>query len=418
MEEATMKRRHVWPEGHWAWPIEVSHKHGLRCGQMIWIGGQVDLTPSGDVLHPGALWAQIPVVIDHLRRVLEGLDAELADLVKLLCFYVNDGLVDETRFLEAVAAELPEGARPAVTAVPVPYLAYPGMMVEIEAYAMRGEDARPLSRSYASESGLSPLPARFAQALRCGKMIYVSAQSPIDAKGDLYRAGDIVGQTNQVMAQIGAALAEFGAGFDDVVKVNRWYAGQGTVEDFEPAALACARHFQEPGPAATGVPIPRHARHGQQIKIEVVAMLGEDGRRLPRRHSWPAGLWDWHVHLPYKHGLKCEEMIFLGGQVALDQQGQAVRPGELTAQTRRAMTHIGTILRDLGADYDDVCKVTTVYAADSSADDLHANLSIRSSYFRAPGPATTGIPLPKLAYPGMMIEIDVFAMAEPDRGSP
>ena len=33
------------------------------------------------------------------------------------------------------------------------------------------------------------------------------------------------------------------------------------------------------------------------------------------------------------------------------------------------------------------------------------------------GPATTGIPLPKLAYPGMMIEIDVFAMTEPDRGS-
>ena len=35
-----MKRRHVWPEGHWAWPIQVSHKHGLRSGQMIWIGGQ------------------------------------------------------------------------------------------------------------------------------------------------------------------------------------------------------------------------------------------------------------------------------------------------------------------------------------------------------------------------------------------
>lgn len=358
-----MKRRHVWPRGHWAWPIEVTHKHGLRCGRMIWIGGQVDLTPSGEVLHQGVLDAQIPVVIGHLRRVLEGLDAELADLVKLLCFYVNDGSVDETRFLEAVAAELPEGARPAVTAVPVPYLAYPGMRVEIEAYAMRGEDGRPLPRTYASAAGLSPLPARFAHALRCGKMIFVSGQSPVDAKGELTRAGDIVGQTNQVMAQVGAALAEFGAGFDDVVKVNRWYAGHGTVEDFEPAALACARHFREPGPAATGVPLPRHARAGQQIKIEAVAMLGEDGRRLPRRHSWPAGLWDWTVHLPYKHGLKCEEMIFLGGQVALDQHGNAVRPGELTAQTRQAMTHIGTILRDLGADYDDVCKVTTVYAA-------------------------------------------------------
>lgn len=409
-----MKRRHIWPEGHWAWPIEVTHKHGLRAGQMIWIGGQVDLTPSGEVLHKGALWAQIPVVIGHLRRVLAGLEAEPADLVKLLCFYVNDGTIDETKFLEAVAAELPEAARPAVTAVPVPYLAYPGMMVEIEAYAMRGEDGRPLPRRYAAAPALSPLPARFAQALRCGKMIFVSAQSPVDGKGELYRPGDIVGQTSQVMAQVGAALAELGAGFDDVVKVNRWYAGQGTVADFEPAALACARHFQEPGPAATGVPIPRHARPGQEIKIEVVAMLGEDGRHLPRRHSWPDGLWDWHVHLPYKHGLKCEEMIFLGGQVALDQQGRAVKPGELTAQTRQAMTHIGTILRDLGASYDDVCKVTTVYAADSSADELHANLAIRSSFFNDPGPATTGIPLPALAYPGMMIEIDVFAMTEPD----
>jgi hypothetical protein len=74
-------------------------------------------------------------------------------------------------------------------------------------------------------------------------------------------------------------------------------------------------------------------------------------------------------------------------------------PGELTAQTRQVMAHIGTILRDLGADYDDVCKVTTVYAADSFADEPHANLSIRSSFFHDPGPATTGIPLSKLAYP-------------------
>jgi enamine deaminase RidA (YjgF/YER057c/UK114 family) len=198
------------------------------------------------------------------------------------------------------------------------------------------------------------------------------------------------------------------------VKVNRWYVGRGTVADFEPAALACAAHFSEPGPAATGIPIPRHAADGQQIKIEAVAMLGEDGRRLPRRHSWPETLWDWHVHLPYKHGLKCADMIFLGGQVSLDKQGHAVRPGDLTAQTQQAMTHIGTILRDLGADYQDVCKVTTMYEGSCGAADLHRNLSIRSSFFAEPGPATTGIPLPKLAYPDMVIEIDVFAMAEPD----
>ena len=103
-----MKRRHTWPPGHWSWPIKVTHKHGVRCGQMIWIGGQVDLSSWGEVLHPGSLDQQIPVVIRHLERVLAGLDSELADLVKLLCFYVSDGSIDEERFLEAVAAELPD----------------------------------------------------------------------------------------------------------------------------------------------------------------------------------------------------------------------------------------------------------------------------------------------------------------------
>ena len=139
-------------------------------------------------------------------------------------------------------------------------------------------------------------------------------------------------------------------------------------------------------------------------------MLGEDGRRLPRRHVWPESLWDWHVHLPYKHGLQCEEMIFLGGQVSLDKRGQAVHPNDLSAQTHQAMVHIGTILRELGADYEDVCKVTTMYAGGCGAEALNANLPIRSSYFSEPGPATTGVPLPVLAYDAMMVEIDAFAM--------
>src|SRR5579862_27330 len=349
--DRAMERRYAWPKGHWSWPIKVTHKHGVRAGQMIWMGGQVDLTEKGEVRHQGDLAAQIPEAIANLGRVLAELDAAPGDLVKLLCFYVNDGSADEGWFLEAVCAALPKEARPAVTAVPVPYLAYHGMMVEIEGYAMLGADNRPLARSFAPSAGLSPLPERFAQALRCGKMIFVSAQSPVDREGIVLTPGDIISQTKQVMSQIGKALAHFGAGFDDVVKVNRWYVGQGTVTDFEPAALACAAHFTEPGPAATGIPIPRHARAGQQIKIEAVAMLGEVGQHLPRRHSWPDSLWDWTIHLPYKHGLKCEDMIFLGGQVSLSKKGQAVSPNDLAAQARQAMTHIGTILRDLGADY-------------------------------------------------------------------
>ena len=74
------------------------------------------------------------------------------------------------------------------------------------------------------------------------------------------------------------------------------------------------------------------------------------------------------------------------------------------------MVHIGTILRELGADYEDVCKMITMYAGGCGAEALHANLPIRSSYFSEPGPATTGVPLPGLAYDAMVVEIDAFAM--------
>jgi enamine deaminase RidA (YjgF/YER057c/UK114 family) len=84
----------------------------------------------------------------------------------------------------------------------------------------------------------------------------------------------------------------------------------------------------------------------------------------------------------------------------------------MQAQTRTSMDNIEKVLDELGASMDDVVKVTTFYKGDGGGADLHENLSIRSSYFSDPGPATTGISLPFLAYSeaGMMIEIEVIGM--------
>ena len=382
---------------------------------MIWVGGQVDLTPAGVVCNPSERPLQTRNAMAHFSSALHALECDLEDLVFLLCFYVNDGSVDEGAFLEEVASCLPDGAVPAINAVPVPYLAYPGMMVEIEGYAMRREDGGRIEKTVASHQSLCPLPTPFSQAVRSGKMIFVSGQYPRLAEGTVYHQGDSVAQTRRIMEHVTALLGQFGASCRDVVKLNRWYAGNVGIKDFEPAALACAGFFDEPGPAATGIPLPRHADPDVAIKISVVAMLGEDGTHLSRRHVWPESLWDWHIHLPYKHGLACEEMIFLGGQVSLDKKGRALYPNDLPAQTHQAMQHIGTILNELGADYDDVCKITTVYQGNGDSETLHGNLSIRAGYFRDPVPTTTGVPLPALAYESMVIEIDTFAMKQSDK---
>lgn len=410
-----MKKQHSWPDGHWNWPIQVTHKHGLRCGDMIWVGGQVDLTSDGEVRNHGDLKSQTANVMKNFSAVLEEFDCSLTNLVYLNAFYVNDGSIDENSFLEMVANELPEGTRTAITPVPVGWLAYDGMVVEIEGIAMSAEDGRQPVRSCSPETAPGIRPEKFCTAVRCGRMIFVSAQSPISQSGDIQGKGNIIEQSRVISENIRTALNHFGADFDDVVKTNRWYCGSDVLEDFEPAALQFAANFTEPGPAATGIPLPRHANPDELIRIAVIAMLGENGERLPKQHVWPDSLWDWHVHLPYKHGLKCGEMIFLGGQVSLDKQGETVNPGDLTAQTHTAMAHIKTILNELGADYQDVCKVMTVYKGDCGPEALNNNLPVRSSYFTDPGPATTGVPLPVLTYENMCIEIDIYAMADKTR---
>ena len=409
-----MKKRHFWPQGHWNWPIDICHKHGVHCGEMIWVGGQVDLSPDGVVLNPGDLNRQTESVMRNIERVLFDAGGTSEDLINLNCFYVNTGSVDEQVFLDLVAGNLGADTRTALTAVPVPYLAYPGMEVEIEAVAMRKPNGEQTTRQHVPDHGASS--SKFCDGIRSGKLIIVSAQAPVDANGNVLHKGNIVAQTQAVMGHISRILDTFGADFKDVVKLNRWYKGDVGIEDFEPASLACAAYFTEPGPAATGIPLPRHADPEVMIKIGVIAMLGENGESLPRVHVWPDSLWDWHVHLPYKHGLRCEDMIFLGGQVSLDKQGKAVHPGDLSAQTHQAMTHVGTILNELGAGYGDVCKVLAFYQGDCGPEALNANLPIRSSYFDDPGPATTGVPLPGLAYPAMNVEIDIYAMVDHAHG--
>ena len=412
-----MNKQYSWPDNHWNWPISICHKHGVRCGSIIWVGGQVDLDSSAEVRNSGDLSAQTVNAVRYFERVLADFDCELSDLVSLLCFYVNDGSTDETQFLELVAKCLPPECQTTVTAVPVPYLAYEGLTVEIEGCAMRRPNGEQTKRSHVKPSNRRFLPEPFVDGLRSDKMIFVSGQYPLNSGDEVGCKGDIAAQTELVATRLSKVLSAFGADFDDIVKFNRWYAGSSGIEDFEAAALAFARNFNEPGPAATGVPIPRHAEGDVLIKISAIAMLGEDGSRLPRVHSWPEGLWDWHVHLPYWHGLKCEGMIFLGGQVSLDQHGCAVNPGDLNKQTHQAMQHIGTILNDLGAGYNDVLKIMTVYQGDCGARDLHRNLPIRSSYFNQQGPASTGVPLPQLAYDSMVVEIDAYAMVDPSEDS-
>lgn len=407
-----MKCRYSWPDGHWNWPVELSHKHGVRAGEMIFTGGQVDMDGEGRVRNPGDAERQCEAAMGYLAAVLQDLGADLEDLVKLVVYFVGDAAA-EARLLQLIADQLDPDTRPVVNTIPLPELCYPGLAVEIEGVAMRGEDASRLPRRQFHLKDMPTLPQSFSHVIHCGDMIFTGDVSALSPQGEVTNPGDIAAQTRLMMDRLDSLLSVAGANMQDVLKLNVFYVGDGTAEDWAESARIRAGCFQDPGPAATGIPVTRFAQEGLLTKIAATAMRGAGGEALQKSYAWPEGHWDWTTPLPYKHGNRCGRMIHLGGQVSLDSSAAVIDPDDMPAQTRRAMENIAKVLAEFGATLDDVVKVTTFYQGSASAEALHENLLIRSRSFNAPGPATTGIPVPVLVYQQMVIEIEVIAMLEP-----
>ena len=259
------ERSFVWPEGHWDWLQHLAHKHGVRCGELIFVGGQVDKDDKGLRLNPYDLAAQTATVVRHIETVLKGFGADLTDVVKLVAFYVNDASVDERAFLADLGRHLvarggaPDGMGPAITAVPLPWLAYPEMLVEIEAVAMLGADGTRLARRCANPAALCPLPAPFSHGLRCGEHLWLSGQSPLARDGTVRAPGDLLAQTRIVMDNLGTVAAELGADLQDAIKFNIWFEGDGTRATWQEAALAARRLFHQARAGGDGAGKPRPA---------------------------------------------------------------------------------------------------------------------------------------------------------------
>lgn len=401
-----MRRKTVYPEGHWSLQVDIPYSMGVQCGKMFYLSGQADLEGQGNIKNADDLYKQTDASINHIRSVVNELGCGLEDLTKLTVFYINNGETDESAYMQHIADRLDTKNKPVITMVPVPNFFYPGVMEEIDAYGMRGQSGT-LPRDVVNASN-----STFNQAIRRDEMIFVGSLSATDENGVIQHPGDVVAQSHVILKKLEDTLTEFGASKHDIVKINNWYVGGGTADEWEESARIRADFYPEPGPAATGIPVHRLNPEGVMIQMDCWAMLGTDGSTLPKQHVWPEGHWDWPIHLPFKHGVKCGNMIFLGGQVSLDPNANVIDPGNMENQTHTSMKNIKRVLAEFGANMSDIVKLNTYYEGTSNPDDLHSNVNIRSSYFQKPGPASTGIPFPHLAYKDMLIEIEAIAMQD------
>lgn len=102
--------------------------------RMLIVSGQCSVDDEARTLHPGDMRAQIVQAMDNLQTVLGEAGYELSDVVSL-----NYYATDMDRFYEAydaLTSRLEEAnCWPASTLLGVARLAYPDLLVEIEATA-------------------------------------------------------------------------------------------------------------------------------------------------------------------------------------------------------------------------------------------------------------------------------------------
>ena len=102
--------------------------------------------------------------------------------------------------------------------------------------------------------------------------------------------------------------------------------------------------------------------------------------------------------------------VATAGQVALDETGQLVGPGDSLAQTRQVFANLNRALAAAGASFADVIKLN-YYLTDITV--LPAIRAVRDEYVdTARPPASTAVQVAALAMPDLMIEIEAWAICD------
>ncbi len=110
----------------------------------------------------------------------------------------------------------------------------------------------------------------YSRAVRVGNMVFVAGTTAID--GDTIIApGDAYAQTQYILAKIGKALNEAGAGFQHVVRTRMYVTN---IADWEAIGRAHGEVFAEIRPAATMVEVNGLIQEGLVVEIEVDAVIG------------------------------------------------------------------------------------------------------------------------------------------------
>lgn len=128
----------------------------------------------------------------------------------------------------------------------------------------------------------------------------------------------------------------------------------------------------------------------------------------------PEGHWDWSMPVPFSQGWQVGNLIFVGGQISVDENHNILGVDDIEVQTRNVFENVRKVLNEVGADMKDIVKFNTYYTFEGEGDavkDFWQKMTkVRLEYFSTPGPAGTAIRCSGFATEGLLIEAEAIAV--------
>ena len=254
------------------------------------------------------------------------------------------------------------------------------------------------------------------QAVRAGNLILVGGQMSLDEHGCVV-GSDIATQAQNAFEALKRVLAEAGAGMQDVVKHNIYFQCDGGdaevakfLDDIDRVRLD---YFSDPGPTTTETRVGLD-REGALIQIDAWAVVGE-----PRERLMPDGHWNWSKPLPFTHGWKVGDMIFVGGQRSLDAHGNVLGVGDIEVQTDHAFRNLDTLLRAGGGDRNSLMRQNTFFRffgqGREVTDYWEKMTNVRRRYMSVPSAAGAGLRITGFPNSAELIQVEGIGVLGEDK---
>lgn len=111
----------------------------------------------------------------------------------------------------------------------------------------------------------------------------------------------------------------------------------------------------------------------------------------------------------YHHAIRAGNTLYMAGQVAFNEAGEVVAPGDVAGQAEQIMENIGKILKAAGADWGNIVKMTT-YVVDRADSPVAAKIRLKA--LGGHRPPHTGVVVAALGNPDFKLEIEAIAVLE------